>query len=313
MLSTLRSIDQQALALGSSCAQLRQLGYVIQDNALVTARLYLRFAAHFEDGAEIMGCIDIACWLTQTLPEIVGIDWLSLDERLLPALIAGFPLQLEFDRQHAPLKQCQVIELVRSSEALRCLPGLPTSSGVVLVEKFKCGIGGERSDPKHLSGLQIPLLFCLGTSKFPLRSLGVIQAGDVLLIDRPSGKVCSNNETLFQFKLDQESLMILEPNDEPEGLDSDTADLANHDSTVKDPQNKFDNLPVQLSFILMEKSVTLAELKAMIPGETITISADAIMNVEIRVNQHKFARGELVQLTDGSLAVEIRQISSKEI
>jgi flagellar motor switch/type III secretory pathway protein FliN len=60
----------------------------------------------------------------------------------------------------------------------------------------------------------------------------------------------------------------------------------------------------------MEKTVTLAELKLLTPGEIVELSKNNILDVEIRANQKKFARGELIQLPDGQLGVEIRTIWS---
>jgi len=309
MLTALRSVDVQDQAQGNLCVRLSYLGYQPQQKSIPVSNLYLHFHAEFNDASQISGYIDIGTWLTQTLPTVEGIDWLSVDEQVLPSLIASYPLHLELINQHTEIKHCHVTEMVKDTAALADLPCLRIRTGVVIVqsltrctqhyvEDFAC----EAMNPELRHLLLIPLTYLVGNSFLPLQFLGTLKVGDVLLLDQVAGRINSNNKTLFKFELEQESLMILEHNEEL------LAGQATTSAGFVDVKNGFNNLPIELSIVLMERTVTLAELKAITPGEIMSLPSDVIMDVEIRANQCRFARGELVQLTNGQLAVEIRQI-----
>ena len=108
--------------------------------------------------------------------------------------------------------------------------------------------------------------------------------------------------------------MITEPE---EGIDADFPEFDDyHADAGAEPveptgsplsQSTLSALPVELSFVLMEKSVTLAELQTMLPGQIVDLPKDQLCQVDIRVNHQPFARGELVQLADGQLGVEIHR------
>jgi len=98
--------------------------------------------------------------------------------------------------------------------------------------------------------------------------------------------------------------MILEHNENK------TAQPGLESLSESDMQRGLARLPVELTVVLMEKTVTLAELKQIAPGEIMPLPQNSVLDVEIRANQQKFASGELIQLPDGQLGVEIRKIWS---
>jgi len=309
MLTALRSVCVQDQVQGNLFARLSYLGYRPQAKSILVGNRYLRFKAEFDDASQICGYIDIGTWLNQALPTIEGIDWLSMDEKLLPSLIASYPLHLELINQHASIKQCQVVEIIKDVVALSALPCLPITTGIVIVHSLTAPTQAQAEEcdcdatnPGLHHQIPIPLNYFLGNSFLPLQFLGTLKVGDLLLIDHVAGKIKSNNKTLFKFELEQESLMILKHNEELLAVETPTT------AEFVDAKNVFNNLPVELSVILMEKTVTLAELKAITPGEIMSLPGDVIMDIEVRANQRRFARGELIQLSNGQLAVEIRQI-----
>lgn len=305
-LTALRSVDVCDMHLGNSSARLKYLGYQLQEELFLPAKNYLRFHAQFEDQSEIKGFIDVATWLTQSIPSIDGIDWFSLDEQVLYSLISAYPLKLELVNQHSPIVKSAIVELASDVSELVAYPRLATSTGIVLVEQFTYGdsIGssdtavGQELENKIVTNLN----FILGYSNLPVSSLATIEVGDALLIEHVAEHITSNNKILFKYILTQESIMV----------DEQVANDEQSDQKVENPnvteEDKLNSLPIELSFVLMEKTVTLAELKAMAPGEVIELPQNQVMNVEIRANQRSFCRGELVQLSNGQLAVEIRQI-----
>ena len=155
-----------------------------------------------------------------------------------------------------------------------------------------------------LSHLRVPLTFSLGYSVLPYNTLATIEVGDVLLIEHTEGRVSSHGKTLFTSELNQETIMILERDENGEH------DKVDAPSTAS--ATGLNTLPVELSFVLLEKIVPLNELKAITPGEIVELPPGAMLDVEIRANQRSFARGELIQLANGQLGVEIRTLWPQE-
>ena len=69
----------------------------------------------------------------------------------------------------------------------------------------------------------------------------------------------------------------------------------------------FDSIPVRLSFDLGEISLTLAELRALQPGQAIRLEHPLASAVRIRANGALIGEGELVEI-DGLLGVSVQQL-----
>lgn len=302
ILNTLRRVETSAPTYANICAKLKHQGYQPQPRRPLSGSRYLRFYGQFEDSAEINGLLEISSWATSALPELDGIDWFSMEDQVLQSLIAEHPLHLALSHQHAPLAQTKTLGLVVDVNNLSDLPCLDASPGAIMVEQFTPQVAADVSEIASLNNIQIPLVFSIGHSILTLSAMDTIEVGDVLLIEHVQGRVTSNGVTLFLSELNQKAIMILdrtEDGDEPHATSGeDTAGL--------------NSLPIELSVVLMEKTVPLNQFKAITPGEIIELPAEAMLNVEVRANQRCFARGELVQLANGQLGVEIRTLWSQE-
>jgi len=69
----------------------------------------------------------------------------------------------------------------------------------------------------------------------------------------------------------------------------------------------FDAIPVRLSFDLGEIHLTLAELRALQPGQTIRLGHPVASAVRIRANGALIGEGELIEI-DGLLGVSVSQL-----
>lgn len=303
--SALRRVELSAHTLASLCAQLTQQGYQPQLSRPLAGIRYLRFHAQFEDLAEIIGLLDLTAWARAALPILEGIDWLSVEDSVLHPLLAEQPLHLALSHQHAPIMQTRVVELVTDVNPLQDLPCLEAVPGAIMVEQYTPRTLIDVSELPSLQSLQIPLTFSIGYSRLPLAALDTIEVGDVLLIEHNEGRVRSKGTTLFTSELSKEGIMILNrTEDEPFQQES------QHDVSAENATG-LNSLPVELSIVLLEKTVPLSQFKSITPGEIIELPPGAMLDVEIRANQHRFARGELVQLANGQLGVEIRALWQK--
>ena len=68
------------------------------------------------------------------------------------------------------------------------------------------------------------------------------------------------------------------------------------------------DIPVQISFDLGERTLTLAELKALQPGQTLDLGRPLSSAVNVRANGALIGRGELVEV-DGRLGVTLSELA----
>ncbi|MCD6027538.1 MAG: hypothetical protein K0R08_2057 [Solimicrobium sp.] len=302
--TSLRRVDPKAHNLVSTYTKLNVQGYQPRYSRPFPGTRYLRIYGQFEDQAEIHGLLDLVTWAKATLPALDGIDWSSMEDSVVHSLINEHPLELSLSNQHTPFKQIKVAELIADIEGeadLSCVDAFP---GEIMVEGFAPHLVTDASEIASLSHIPIPLTFSLGYSALPLHALSTIEVGDVLLIEHIKGRVSSNGKTLFTSELNHETIMILER--------TENETLAPETSQATESLTGINALPIELSIVLMEKIVPLNQFKAITPGEIIELPEGAILDVEIRANQQCFARGELIQLTNGQLGVEIRSLWPKE-
>ena len=69
------------------------------------------------------------------------------------------------------------------------------------------------------------------------------------------------------------------------------------------------DLPVEIEFVVDGSNVTLVELGEIRQGSALPLPRDAEKNMKIYLNKQLFARGELVALENGTLAVEVNHVN----
>ncbi|MCX8958712.1 FliM/FliN family flagellar motor switch protein [Erwinia psidii] len=144
------------------------------------------------------------------------------------------------------------------------------------------------------------LRYVLGNSQLPLSVLIDVALGDLLLITRYSPCLTIGQRRLFTFHYHQDQEIIVEQQIYEESQEY----RAEEEALLQ-----WSKLPVDIEFVLDSHTVTLAELNNIAPGEVMPLSPQAEKTVKIYLNKALFARGELVALESGMLAVEINQIN----
>jgi type III secretion protein Q len=316
-LDGLRCVDSATQQRGHTAAALRSVGYQPQLDIVLTDARYLKFGAVFCDQSEMTGYVDVAQWMSQSLPSLEGMDWSSIDDRALPALVQACPVQLDLLQLHATVTGCQVNQIVDNTLPLQHLPRVATATGWILVEQFEPGTGAKLVGNDVIPAVPVTVDFNLGTSFLSLRQLSGADVGDVLLINNVALHMRSHGAALLTYILQEDSIMISDPIEydgdfgyDPHKDQIQVEDLSAPIDAAHTKRQKFADLPIELSFVLLEKSVTLTELQKMAPGEIVQLPQDQLLHVEIRANRRTFAQGELVQLSDGQIGVEIHSINA---
>ena len=155
--------------------------------------------------------------------------------------------------------------------------------------------------------LPMPLRLTVGETDLPLSDLRALRAGDVVMVTRPyiDGEQrlqlrCGQPGSPgwgFAARLDDNTLTLL---DHPMS----TQDLADPDVASSDdaPLATLDELRIRLSFDVGDKTISLAELERLQPGETIRLDRPTTGYVLVRANGSLIGSGHLVEI-DGRLGV----------
>ena len=147
---------------------------------------------------------------------------------------------------------------------------------------------------------QIPfqLRIVLGYSQPDLLTLAGIVPGDLLLIKVVDPHLYVNRRRLYRLSYYPHQEVIVEEQS------------TERDETCREEiLYEWASLPVEIEFVLDGRTVTLAELEAIGPGTVLPLRPDTEQNLKIYLNAKLFARGELVALENGSLAVEVNHVN----
>ncbi|VVD77299.1 type III secretion system cytoplasmic ring protein SctQ [Pandoraea anhela] len=187
--------------------------------------------------------------------------------------------------------------------------------------------------PLDLRGVRFPLDVELGRSRARIETLRRVQRGDVLIVRDVQRRLSCAGRILGGYGQAPGSAMLetwlhdaidnLGGMNEINGMNDmmdmdDIDDLAPEsghpygDARYGQSERReqpavalpFEQLPVELVFVLQRQRMTLAELQQLGQARVLELQAGAEQRVEVRVNDTLLARGELVQL-DGRLGVEI--------
>lgn len=152
-----------------------------------------------------------------------------------------------------------------------------------------------------ISANRVPfqLNYVLGYSQLSLAQLVDVAAGDLLLIKQNLPHLAVGDRRLFKLSYYPNQEVIVDEQLE-EHYQEYYEDEVLHDWTF---------LPVNIEFVLDGQTITLAELDTITSGTSLALTPQAEKNIKIYLNKRLFARGELVALENGTLAVEVNHVN----
>ncbi len=165
-----------------------------------------------------------------------------------------------------------------------------------------------------LEALPLPVRFDLGFTVLPVSELAALRPHDVILLDEShlgadAGLAVMVGPRLgFRGRLDGRTFETTQPLGkimaEPTAAAPAGAKTANVDPDA------IEQVPVRLTFDLGERSLTVAELRALKPGFTFDLGRDVRRAVTIRANGQPVGEGELVDI-DGILGVAVTSLGAR--
>lgn len=163
---------------------------------------------------------------------------------------------------------------------------------------------------------------CVGTSKLTHGECRDLRTGDVIVVARPCFQFVGASAPAGQLRIgrrvatcsvefgNQMRLRFTEwhhTTSEPTKMQPPALESLHTDPIEDDVA--IDDLAVTLSFELGSLNVTLAELRALVPGTVLPVAGALPPQVWIRAGGQRIGAGELVEL-DGQLGVEVRRIGA---
>ncbi len=150
----------------------------------------------------------------------------------------------------------------------------------------------------YASDIPFQMSFVLGYSQTSVTQLIDIDIGDLLLIKNLSPRLSVGDRQLYKLNYFPNKEVIVE-----EMLED--SDQQHYENEILDD---WASLPVNIEFVLDGQTVTLNELEQITPGMSFPLNQQSEKKIKVYLNKKLFARGELVALENGTLAVEINQI-----
>jgi len=159
--------------------------------------------------------------------------------------------------------------------------------------------------PVALDDCPLRLTASIGSSRLPARLAASLQIGDAVLIDHPvlgedgSFRLAAGRWGL-RVRTDGPRLVVVET------LNATELTMASTDK--REGAAALDDLPLELSFDLGVRSMTLGELRVLQVGQVLELERPLSEGVHIRANGRWLASGELVEI-DGRMAVSITALA----
>lgn len=156
-----------------------------------------------------------------------------------------------------------------------------------------------------LEHLPFSLRYRLGSTRLPLAQLVAMGKGDLMRIERYDPMLLIEHCPIAHFCLTQDLEVFVEE-----------FYIADSDDALRDEDEitfEWMNLPINIEFVLDSVSLTVGELDSLQPGAQLPLNSNAEKKIRIYLNRKLFARGELVVLDDGSLAVEVNSMNGTAV
>lgn len=151
-----------------------------------------------------------------------------------------------------------------------------------------------------ISQLPITINFELGHSNIRLALLRQVEQGDVVLINHISSDAVIHSKVVGTYQKIEGNIMFTQYEETYE----EESNVETENSSVLTAR---DSIPVQLTFILEQRTVTLAEVENMYRGDVIPYKVKQEKQVIISANGVHIAKGELIWLGE-NMGVEVTEL-----
>lgn len=258
---------------------------------------YLPLRLRDENDNRAYAWFDVDGWLAQMKLHLPAIPWKDVPVDYLASWLTGIGLNFYLADRVWSVAEVKPKTADLPTVALR-LPADPCP--------LWCLDWPEETAYQHAApGIPLWLIpfrlqFSLGRSRLSVSQLIGIVAGDLLLIKQPAAYLTIGTRRLYHVSYTLNQEVIVEEQ------------FAEYEEETRQEDEKlyeWADLPVEIEFVVDGSNVTLVELGEIRQGSALPLPRDAEKNMKIYLNKQLFARGELVALENGTLAVEVNHVN----
>jgi len=257
---------------------------------------YLQLLLQDEQGSRTQAWLNADVWLGEMGVHLPDIPWQEVPLNYLTRWLNHIQISFLFEEKVWDAVQIAVSALPLPEKAL----SLPAEPCPLLCLDWP-DAGEDEQAVQTIAVDRVPFLlqYVLGYSQLTLSQLTGVVPGDLLLIKQDFAHLAVGRRRLYRLSYHLNQEVIVEEQ------------LAERYQEYREEEvlHEWVSLPVEIEFVLDGRTVTLAELEGIKPGTALTLNPAAEKNIKIYLNKKLFARGELVALQNGSLAVEVNHVN----
>lgn len=299
----LRRYDVAHATLQAVCRYWQQQGAVVRHGTAPPGAVLAQARSHH--GVELL--VDLRAWFSQQLEEKSSLraDWVAADDIRDLFHYSGEELSVSLPGE--AITALSLVAPVSAGSPTQPLPVVSTSCGdgwLLQVNDYYRGHLQRYLPSLRQGSLQLRLECVLGHSQLSMRYVKKLAVGDVLMINRMTESIQCGSRTLAKYR-QQEDYFMLEDHYDDE--DDNTFYPPLHEPAGMGQPIGVNNIPVQLTFIVHQITMTLEELEALHIGDVIDAGEGGENSVAIHANGAWLAQGELV-MVDQRLGVEIQTL-----
>lgn len=258
---------------------------------------YLYFHARRADGGW-HGRVDARQWLRHTLSQLPDLLPASLHPEAAAQLFAALEHPLQLPAGSLVYDRLELKPPLARHPAQAPWVALPWG-GVWLESAAPAALPAASA---WLYDIPLQLQLVLGRTPLLKAEACALAAGDLLALQTLCCETWLGSRRLGTFTLADRGFCMSDAFiSEPDALESVSAESAPGEPA-------FDGLMVSVEFVVHSRSMSLAQLAALDPGEVLELPADAQRSVRLRIADRDVAIGELVQL-EGCLGIELLSVT----
>jgi len=250
----------------------------------------------FRADSEWQGLIDLHEWFFNVFPESSKLAKESWSNEDVINLFRRCKYPLNLSPVELKYKQLTDHKLFNYNEgSLRQLLQLTTPQGNLWISELPKSLDKKNAPmicKQVMDNITLKLNFSIGNSVISLALLRQLKIGDAVLIKHSNSKLYINNKKIGLYK-QKDDLMNVKADHENDYIEQNIYSERNDTPKIQGVSLR-SQIPVQLTFILQQSIVTVAELECLFNGQVLPCDIDIGKKIVILANGLNIGHGELI-------------------
>ncbi|MGN7915550.1 FliM/FliN family flagellar motor switch protein [Enterobacter sp. 22466] len=295
----LRSVSMEERALNALRSRLP--GSWIEPVKVDEETRYLCLTLQDDAQRKATAFVSLPLWLEKHCEQLPGLAWRDVPVEYLVNLFRGSVSEWIVADDRWLVVNVELAEPL--SQAFWVV--VPASPLALAVMDWPAGTVSTPSN-SITGSLRVMLRYVLGNSFLTLNQLATLEPGDVLVVEQSALRLMVNQHAIFHLYQTEPEVLIV-----GETMKNESTSEHEDDVQHQDVHFEMGDILLRVEFVLGRHEASLSELEGMTEGCFLPLPVDAEKQLTVCLNQQAVAKGELVTLRDGRLAVEIMQVHSR--